>query len=65
MSYNKIETGDKEIGLIAEEVNEILPELITKNTNGEIESVAYGRVVSILIEAIKELKIELDKLKNK
>jgi hypothetical protein len=65
VSYNKIETGDKEIGLIAEEVNEILPELITKNTNGEIESVAYGRVVSILIEAIKELKIELDKLKNK
>jgi hypothetical protein len=65
VSYNKIETGDKEIGLIAEEVNEILPELITKNTNGEIESVAYGRVVSVLIEAIKELKIEIEKLKNK
>ena len=64
VSYNKIESGDKEIGLIAEEVNEILPELITKNTNGEIESVAYGRVVSVLIEAIKELKIEIEELKS-
>lgn len=65
VSYNKIETGIKEIGFIAEEVNETLPELVLKNTEGEIESVAYGRVSVIIVEAIKELKKEIEELKAK
>jgi len=65
VSYNKIETGIKEIGFIAEEVNETLPELVLKNTEGEIESVAYGRISVIIVEAIKELKKEIEELKAK
>jgi len=65
VSYNKIETGIKEIGFIAEEVNETLPELVLKNGEGEIESVAYGRVSVIIVEAIKELKKEIEELKAK
>jgi hypothetical protein len=64
VSYIKKETGLKEFGLIAEEANEVAPELVLKNTEGEIESVAYGRVSSLLIEAIKELKKEIEELKQ-
>jgi hypothetical protein len=62
VSYVKKETGLKEFGFIAEEV--ILPELVLRNPSGEIESVAYGRFVSVLAEAIKELKAEIEVLKQ-
>ncbi len=64
VSYVKKETGLKEFGFIAEEVNEIIPELVLRNPEGEIESVAYGRFVSVLAEAIKELKTEIEVLKQ-
>jgi hypothetical protein len=65
VTYNKIETGVKEIGVIAEEVYDIIPELVNKNEDGEIESVSYGRITAVLIQAIKELKEEIETLKNK
>jgi hypothetical protein len=65
VTYNKIETGVKEIGVIAEEVYDIIPELVNKNEDGEIESVSYGRLTAVLIQAIKELKEEIETLKNK
>ena len=65
VSYNKKDTGIKEIGVIAEEINEILPDVVIKNNEGEVESVAYGRLTAILIEAVKELKAEIDVLKSK
>lgn len=60
---NKKRTND--IGLIAEEVNEILPMIIGKNTKGEISSLDYGKLTTILIQAVKELALEVNKLKNK
>ena len=64
VSYIKKDTGVKEIGLIAEELNEIVPELVNKNEEGLPDSVSYGRVVSYLIEAIKDLKKEIEELKS-
>jgi hypothetical protein len=63
--YTKKDTGVKEVGLIAEELNEILPDLVIKNQEGEPDSVSYGRITAVLIEAIKELKMEIEELKNK
>lgn len=60
---NKKRTSD--IGLIAEEVNEILPMVVGKNTNGEISSLDYGKLTAILIQAVKELSVEVEKLKSK
>jgi hypothetical protein len=65
VSYIKKDTQTKEIGVIAEEINEILPDVVIKNNEGEVESVAYGRLTAILIEAVKELKAEIDVLKSK
>lgn len=64
VSYTKKDTGIKEIGLIAEELNEVVPELVIKNEEGQPDSVSYARIVSYLIEAIKELKKEIEDIKS-
>jgi hypothetical protein len=65
VSYTKKDTGAKEIGLIAEEVESILPDVILRNQEGEPDSVSYGRITAVLIEAIKELKMEIEELKRR
>lgn len=64
VSYLKKENGVKEIGLIAEELEEILPELVNKNEEGQPDSVSYGRIVAVLIEAIKEQQKQIEELKS-
>jgi hypothetical protein len=49
------ETGKSDIGFIAEEVNKVLPEVVLKDENNEPLAIDYGKVTSILIEAVKEL----------
>lgn len=55
--------GQAGSGVIAQELQKVAPELV--NDNGEYLSVAYGNVVGYLIEAIKELKAEIEELKEK
>jgi hypothetical protein len=64
VTYLKKENDIKEVGVIAEEIGEILPDLVKYNTEGQIDSVSYGRITAVLIEAIKELKQEINELKN-
>jgi hypothetical protein len=64
VTYNKKDNGVKEIGVIAEEIYDVLPEVVLKNEEGEIDSVSYGRIVGVLIEAIKDLKKEIEELKS-
>jgi hypothetical protein len=61
--YTRIDTETRGSGVIAQEMQEVLPEVVL-DTN-EYLSVAYGNIVGILIEAIKELKAEIDQLKGK
>ena len=63
VTYDKKNTGVKEIGVIAEEIYDVLPEVVLKNEEGEIDSVSYGRITAVLIEAIKDLKKEIEDLK--
>jgi hypothetical protein len=53
--------GMASMGVIAQEVEKVIPEVVL---DGEYKSVAYGNIVGVLIEAIKELKAELDLLKR-
>jgi hypothetical protein len=53
-----------DIGLIAQEVEEVLPEIVADRPNG-YKAIKYERVVALLVEAIKELTDRLDKLENK
>ena len=54
-----------EPGLVAEDVESIIPEVVTKDKNGKPESIAYQRIVAYLIESIKSLKQEINELKSK
>lgn len=52
-----------DIGVIAQEVEAVFPEVVGTRPDG-IKAVRYDRLVSVLIQAIKELKAEIDELKN-
>ena len=54
-----------ETGLIAEAVNEVAPNLVTKDDNGKPYGVKYTKLVAYLIEAIKDQQKQIDELKNK
>ena len=58
-----IETS-RQSGVIAQEVEKVLPEVVATNDEG-IKSVAYGNMVGLLIEAIKEQQQQIDELKRK
>ena len=52
----------RNVGVIAQEVEAVLPEAVRENEEG-IKSVAYGNMVGLLVEAIKEQQSEIDELK--
>jgi hypothetical protein len=53
-----------DVGVIAQEVEKVLPEVVATREDG-IKAVKYDRIVPLLIEAIKELKAEIDALKGR
>ncbi len=63
VSYTLTKTGQKSIGLIAQEVQKILPEIVAEKE--EYLGVAYGNIVGLLVEAIKELNEKVRSLENK
>jgi len=72
VSYKWIRNGKPSIGVIAQEVEEVIPEVVLTShdvdpSTGEVEeikSVDYGKIVGVLINAINELKAEVDELKG-
>ena len=72
VSYKWIADGKPSIGVIAQEVEEVIPEVVLTNVDTnpetgettEVKSVDYGKIVGVLINAINELKEEVEELKN-
>lgn len=62
--YNKKDDPVRRVGVIAQEVEQVLPEVVHTSQDG-MKSVDYGKMVGVLIEAIKDLKNEVDELKVK
>jgi hypothetical protein len=66
VSYDRKDKSEiNESGLIAEEVNEILPSLVTKDDQGNPYGVKYTKLVAYLIEAIKDQQKQIDDLKQR
>ena len=61
---NSMVEGEKGFGLIAEEVNELFPELVVYNKEGKPDSLSYDRLSVVLLMEIKKLKEEIEKLKE-
>jgi hypothetical protein len=67
VTFNRIdnEDGGRQMGVIAQEVQDIVPEVVkTNDDEDKTLSVSYGNMVGVLIEAIKELKEEIKELKG-
>ena len=61
----KGEGGENDIGLIAEEVEKIIPSIVSKNEKGECVGLDYSKLTVVLIQAVKQLQLEVERLKNK
>jgi hypothetical protein len=64
VSFDWLENGGSEIGVIAQEVEAVLPDVVSTNDEG-IKSVKYGNMVAVLIEAIKEQQLRIEALEAK
>ena len=65
VSYKRSDVPDNKtkIGVIAQEVKEVLPEVVSKDEQG-LYAVSYGKMAGVFIEAIKDLKTEINELKQ-
>jgi hypothetical protein len=66
VSYNRIDTDDKttKIGFIAQEIEKIVPEVVSYDELEDRYSVSYGNVTALLVEAIKEQQSQIEELKT-
>ena len=61
VTFNWKENQKPSIGVIAQELQEVLPELVTQ---GDIKSVNYNGLIGVLIEAVKEQQKQIEELKD-
>ncbi len=54
----------EQVGVIAQEMQEVMPQVVHEHENGLL-SVAYGNLVGVLIEAVKQLSVEVNDLKSR
>ena len=61
VEFTRIADDSKSIGVIAQELEKVLPELVKTGDDG-IKSVNYAQITGLLIEAVKELSAKVDEL---
>lgn len=59
-TYTRVDTGERQTGVVAQDVQKVLPEAVLDG--GEHLAVAYGNMVGLLIEAVKELTARVEAL---
>jgi len=57
-TYTNVLTSNRCIGLVAQEVQQVFPEVVSKNEN--LLSLSYGNMIGVVVESIKELSLKLD-----
>lgn len=63
--YDRVDTGSREVGLIAQDVQMVFPELVRPtDSDSKLLSIAYGNMAALFVEAIKELNQRVTKLEN-
>lgn len=64
VSFDWKDSGKSSVGLIAQEVENVFPELVSQSENG-YKAIQYGNLIAPLIEAVKEQQKEIDKLNTR
>jgi len=65
VSFNYKKGGRANLGLIAQEVREVVPEVVSVGEDTGILGIGYGALVGLLVEAIKEQQSQIDELKKR
>ena len=70
VTFNYKKDGSKSTGLIAQELEEVLPEVVYEthdlhDEEDKFKAVRYGNIVGLLVEAIKDQQQQIDELKAK
>src|SRR5438445_10493931 len=64
VSYERKSDGKREIGVVAEDVDQVVPELVFRDPETkEVQGVDYSRLSALLIEAVKTQQAEIQQLK--
>lgn len=63
VSFEWKESGAQALGLIAQDVEKVIPELVTTDDNG-FKGIRYNNIIAVLVEAIKEQQAEITLLKD-
>ncbi len=64
VTFNWKSSGEKDLGLVAEEVHEVSPLLTFRNDKGEIEGVKYDRLNVVLINAMNQQQRQIESLQH-
>ena len=63
VSYQRKSDGRHEIGVLAEDVDQVLPEVVARDPEtNEVQGVDYSRLAALLIEAVKSQQVEIQQL---
>lgn len=63
-TFNRIGHDKRSVGLMAQDVEKVLPEAVSENGEG-VKSLAYGNLVALLVETVKEQQKQIDELREK
>jgi len=63
--YTMITGGEEQVGLIAQEVESIIPEVVTTSGEANMKSLSYGNLNAVLIKALQEQQTIIDDLKSR
>ena len=58
------ENKSKDIGFIAEEVEKIIPDVVSYEDNGDLHGIKYSKLTAVLVKAIQQQQEQIDQLKE-
>jgi len=65
VTYDLKNGGKQEVGFIADEIAQVVPEVVSFKEDGSAAGLDYGRLTSVLVEAIKAQQVQIEELSNK
>ena len=65
VSFNWKADNREDLGLIADEVKEVYPQLVKSDAEGNALGVNYSKLTSVLIKAVQDLSARISSLENK
>lgn len=63
VEFDRVDIDEHQIGLIAQEVEDVIPEVVKTSKDG-IKSISYGNLVGLLIEAVKTQEVRIRELER-